>query len=163
MAARVKRCKQRLFWDQDDWKKVLFIYESMFCVAHGNQGICVWRLKQESYYKECLKHSVKFATSVVVWGCMTAKEPGRLCIVFTTVNSEIYQEILEHFMIPSAEDLCDDYFLFQQASFYTSKSKTNWLKKEGHNCTPLACKLIQSKYLREVVGNCEKTTSRSCA
>lgn len=129
-AARVKWCKQRLFWDHDDWKKILFSDESVFCVSHGNQGIRVWRLKHEAYKKECLKRSVKFATSVMVWGCMTAEGPGRLCIVSTTVNSEVYKEILEHFMIPSAEDLCDDDFLFQQdlASPHASKSTTKWLK-----------------------------------
>ena len=62
----------------------------------------------------------------MVLGCMTAKSPGRLCIAFTTVNSEVYQEILEHFMIPSVEDLCYDDFLLQQdlASSHTSKSTT---------------------------------------
>ena len=60
---------------------------------------------------------------------MTTEGSGRLCIDFTTVNSEIYQEILENFMIPSAEDLCDDDFLFQQdlASSHSSKSTTKWL------------------------------------
>ena len=50
----------------------------------------------------------------MVWGCMTAEGPGRLCIAFTTVSSEVYQDIPKHFMIPSAEDICDANFLFQQ-------------------------------------------------
>ena len=137
MAARVKWCKQKLFRDQVDWIKVLFSNESMFCLSHGNQGICVWRLKQEAYIKECLKCLVKFVTSVMVWDCTTAEGPGRLCIVFTIVNSEIYQDILEHFMIPLAEDLCDD-FLFQQdlASSDTSKSTTKWLKEKDITVLP---------------------------
>ena len=137
-AARVRWCKQRLFGGQDDWKKVLFSDESMFCVSHGHQGIRVWRLKQEAYIKECLKRSVKFASSVLVWGCMTAEGPGRLCIVSTTVNSDVYQEIFENFMIPSAEDLCDDDFLFQQdlASCHTSKSTTKWLKEKDITVLP---------------------------
>ena len=55
MAARVKWCKQRLFWYQDDWKKMLFSDKSMLCVSHGNHGIRVWGLEQETYHKECLK------------------------------------------------------------------------------------------------------------
>ena len=51
IAARIKWCKQRLFWDQNDWKKVFFGDESMFCVSHENKGIRVWRIKQEVIIK----------------------------------------------------------------------------------------------------------------
>ena len=54
-----------------------------------------------------------FATSFMVCGFMTTQGPGRLCIVSTTVNLEVYQEILEHFIVLSFGDLYDD-FVFQQ-------------------------------------------------
>ena len=94
MAGRVKWCKQKVFWDQDDWENVLFSDESMFCVSHGNQCMRVWRLKQEAYNKKCLKNLVKFATSVMVWGCMTAEGLGRMCIVFTAVNLKSIKKFL---------------------------------------------------------------------
>ena len=84
----------------------------MFCVSHGCQGIIFWRFKQEDFNKECLKRSVEFAISV-----MTAQGPGALRIISTKVNSEVYQEILEPFIIPSSDDLCDDDFVFQQTCF----------------------------------------------
>jgi len=64
---------------------VMWLYlisdEIMFCVLYGNQGIRVWRMKQEAFDKEWLKHSVKFAASVIlVWGCMSADGPRKLCI-----------------------------------------------------------------------------------
>ena len=51
-----------------------------------------------------LKLLIKFVTSVMVGDFKTAQGSGRLYIVFTKVNSEMYQEILEHFMILSSEE-----------------------------------------------------------
>ena len=51
MTAKVKWCNQRHFWDQDDWKKVFFSNESMFCVSHENQGVRVWRLNKKILIK----------------------------------------------------------------------------------------------------------------
>ena len=135
---RVKWCKQRLLWGLEDWKKVLFSDESLFCVSYGDQGVRVWRMKQEAFHKECMKRSVKFAASVMVWACMTANGPGRLCITYERINSEIYQEILEYFMIPSSEDLCDDDFIFQHdlASCHRSVSTQNWLRQHQINVLP---------------------------
>ena len=90
MGVRVKGCKQRLFWSQDHWKKVLFSDESIFCVFHGKQGIRILRFKKEAFPAERLKHSLKFATSVMVWGCMIARGPHTLCIVYKKIISEVY-------------------------------------------------------------------------
>ena len=54
----------------------------MFRVFYGNQGLCIWMLKLEAFEKKYLKGSVKFLTFVMVWGCMTAQDPGKLCTVF---------------------------------------------------------------------------------
>ena len=85
----------------------------------------------------------------MVRGCMTAKGLGRLCIVFTTVNSENNQEIHERFRIPSAEDLCDDDFLFQQdlAYFHTFKSTSRWLKEKDITILPWP---VNSAYLNPI-------------
>ena len=85
----------------------------------------------------------------MVWKCMTAEDPGRFCFVFTIVKLEIYQEILEHFMIPLDEDLCDDDFLFQQdlASSHTSKSLTKFLKEKDITILPWP---VNSAYLNPI-------------
>lgn len=110
----------------------------MFCVSYGNQGIRVWRMKQEAFDKECLKRSVKFAACVMVWGCMSAEGPGKLCIVYEKVNSQIYQEILEYYMIPSSEDLFEDDFIFQQdvAPPHISVSTKNWFRQRNIQVLP---------------------------
>ncbi len=46
---------------------------------------------------------------------MTSAGVGPLCFIKSKVKAAIYQEILEHFMVPSAEKLYgDSVFLFQQ-------------------------------------------------
>ncbi len=48
-------------------------------------------------------------------GCNASAGDGPLCFLKSTVNTAIYQEILEHFMLPSADKLYGDAdFIFQQ-------------------------------------------------
>ncbi len=62
-----------------------------------------------------LKSSVKFPQSVMIWAAMSSTDVGPLCFLKSTVNAVIYQEILEHFMLPSADKLYGDAnFIFQQ-------------------------------------------------
>ncbi len=56
----------------------------------------------------CLKTSVKFPQSVVIWAAMSSAGVGSLCYLKSTVNAAIYQDILEHFMLPSADKLHGD-------------------------------------------------------
>ncbi len=45
---------------------------------------------------------------------MSSVGVGPLCFLKSTVNTAIYQEILEHFMLPSADKLYEDAnFVFQ--------------------------------------------------
>ncbi len=53
----------------------------------------------------CMKSSVKFPQSVMIWGAMSSSGVGPLCFLKTNVTAPVYQEILEHFMLPSADQL----------------------------------------------------------
>ncbi len=80
------------------------------------------------------KSSVKFPQSVMIWGAMSSAGVGPLCFLKTNVTAPIYQEILEHFMLPSADQLFKDAdFIFQQdlAPAHTSKSTKSWLNDHG--------------------------------
>ncbi len=41
--------------------------ESKFCISFGNQGPRVWRKGEEAQSQSCLKSSVKFPQSVMIW------------------------------------------------------------------------------------------------
>ncbi len=110
--------------------KVLFSDESKFCISFGNQGPRVWRKGGEAHRPSCLKSSVKFPQSVMIWGAMSSAGVGPLCFLKTNVTAPIYQYILEHFMLPSADQLFKDAdFIFQQdlAPAHIAKSTKSWL------------------------------------
>ncbi len=51
----------------------------------------------------------------MILAAMSSAGVGPLCFLKSTVNAAIYQEILEHFMLPSADKLYGDAdFIFQQ-------------------------------------------------
>ena len=99
-----------------------------------------WSRKLKAFDKKCLKREIKFPTSVMVRWYKVAQGPNRLRTVSTKVNSEVYQQTLEHFLISSSEILilCDDDFVFQKdsVSFHTYKSTTKWLQEMEINVLP---------------------------
>ncbi len=121
-------------WTVAQWSKVLFSDESKFCISFGNQGPRVWRKSGEAQNPCCLKSSVKFPQSVMIWAAMSSAGVGPLCFLKSTVNAAIYQEILEHFMLPSADKLYGDAdFIFQQdlAPVHTAKGTKSWFSDHG--------------------------------
>ncbi len=59
--------------------------------------------------------AVKFLKSAMIWAAVTSAGVGPLCFIKSKVNTAVYQEILEHFMLPSADKFYGDPgFLFQQ-------------------------------------------------
>ncbi len=116
------------------WSKVLFSDESKFCISFGNQGPRVWRKSGEAQNPCCLKSSVKFPQSVMIWAAMSSAGFGPLCFLKSTVNAAIYRGILEHFMLPSADKLYGDAdFIFQQdlAPAHTAKGTKSWFNDHG--------------------------------
>ncbi len=108
--------------------------ESKFCISFGNQGPRVWRKSGEAQNPCCLKSSVKFPQSVMIWAAMSSAGVGPLCFLKSTVSAAIYQEILEHFMLPSADKLYGEAdFIFQQdlAPAHTAKVIKSWFNDHG--------------------------------
>ncbi len=126
--------KEKKNWTVAQWTKVLFSDESKFCISFGNQGPRVWRKGGEAHSPSCMKSSVKFPQSVMIWGAMSSAGVGPLCFLKTNITAPVYQEILEHFMLPTADQLFKDAdFIFQQdlAPAHTAKSTKSWLNDHG--------------------------------
>ncbi len=125
--------QRRLTWAKEkknltvaQWSKVLFSDKSKFCISFGSRGPRVWRKGGEAHSPSFLKSSVKFPQSVIIWGAMSSAGVGPLW--------PVYQDILEHFMLPSADQLFKDAdFIFQQdlAPAHTAKSTKSWLNGHG--------------------------------
>ncbi len=126
--------KEKKKWTVAQWSKVLFSDESKFCISFGNQGPRVWRKTGEEQNPRCLKSSVKFPQSVMIWASMSSAGVGPLCFLKSTVNTAVYQEVLEHFMLTSADKLYGDAdFIFQQdlAPVHTAKGTKSWINDHG--------------------------------
>ncbi len=81
----------------------------------------------------------------MVWAAMSSAGVGPLSFLKSTVNAAIYQEILEHVMLPSADKLYGDAdFIFQQdwAPAHTAKGI-----KAGSKTMVLLCLIGQQTRL----------------
>ncbi len=122
------------------WSKVLFSDESKFCISFGTQGPRVWRKGGEAHRPSLLKSSVKFPQSVMIWGAMSSAGVGPLCFLKTNITASVYQDILEHFTLPSADQFFKDAdLIFQQdlAPAHTAKSTKSWLNDQLANSPDL--------------------------
>ncbi len=125
---RLTWVKEKKNWTVAQWSKVLFSDESKFCILFGNQGPRVWRKGGEAHSPSSLKSNVKFPQFVMILGAMSSAGVGPLCFLKTNVTASVYQDILEHFMLPSTDQLFKDAdFIFQKdlAPAHTAKSRLN--------------------------------------
>ncbi len=67
----------------------------------------------------------------MIWAAMSSAGVGPLCFLKSTVHAAIYQEILEHFMLPSAEKLYGDADLIFQQDLAPAKGTTSWFNDHG--------------------------------
>ncbi len=44
----------------------------------------------------------------MIWGAMSSAGVGPLCFCKNNITAPVYQDILEHFMLPSADQLFKD-------------------------------------------------------
>ncbi len=88
---RLTWAKEKKNWTVAQWSKVLFSDESKFCISFGNQGPRVWRKDGEAHSPSCMKSSVKFPQSVMIWGAMSSAGVGPLCFLKTNVTAPVYQ------------------------------------------------------------------------
>ncbi len=73
---RLTWTKEKKNWTVAQWSEVLFSDESKFVISFGNQRPRVWRKGGEAHSPRCLKSSVKFPQSVMIWGAMSSAGVG---------------------------------------------------------------------------------------
>ncbi len=70
----------------------------------------------------------------MIWAAMSSAGVGPLCFLKSKVNAAIYQDVLEHFMLPSAYKIYGDAdFIFQQdlAPAHTAKGTKSCFNDHG--------------------------------
>ncbi len=123
----------------------------------------------EKLISSCLKSSIKFPQSVMIWGAMSSAGVGPLCFFKTNITAPVYQDIWEHFMLPSADQLFKDAdFIFQQdvAPAHTAKSTKSWLNDHGVGVLDWPANSPDLNTHRESVEYCqeknEKQETKTC-
>ncbi len=101
-------------WTVAQWSKVLFSDESKFSF----QGPRVWRKSGEAQNPCCLKTSVKFPQSVMIWAAMSSAGVGPLFLKSTVNASHLPGNFLEHFMLPSANKLMEMQISFSSRTWH---------------------------------------------
>ncbi len=107
------------------WKYILHL----ICKS----GPRVWR-KRGDTESMLLEVQCEVYQSVMIWAAVSSAGVGPLCFLKSKVNADIYQEILEHFMLSSADKLYGDAdFIFQQdlAPAHTAKGTKSWFNDHG--------------------------------
>lgn len=127
--------KQHRQWTARQWDSIIWSDESRFEVCVGDSRSKVLRRRNEEFHPDCLREKVKFAPSLMVWGCMSAHGVGDLHFIDGTVNAEKYIDILENNLLPSIERLPLPFgeYIFQQdsAPCHTAKKVKNWMSENG--------------------------------
>ncbi len=144
---RLTWAKEKKNWTVAQWSKVLF---SDYYISFGNQGPRVWRKGGEAHSTSCLKSSVKFPQSVMIWVQCHLLVLVRCVFWKPTSLHPFTKKCFEHFMLPSADQLFKDAdFLFQQdlAPAHTANSTKSWLN-DHVLCAWLASKLTRPERQR---------------
>ena len=163
---RLKWCREKKDWTTEQWSSVMFSNESKFVISFGNKGPWVWRKKGERNMNgtqmAASSEMWSFHNQLWFWGAMSAAGVSDLCFLKSSVNAAVYQDILEYFMVPAADQLFgDDEFIFQQDLAPLCKNPlckihTSMVWELPRTCVRLACQLTSFQSHRKFMGDCEK-------
>uniref|UniRef100_A0A8C5PGB7 Uncharacterized protein n=1 Tax=Leptobrachium leishanense TaxID=445787 RepID=A0A8C5PGB7_9ANUR len=90
IAARLKFAKEHLDARQHYWQNILWTDETKIELFGKNTQHYVWRKKGTNTIPT-VKHG---GGNIMLWGCFSAKGPGRLIRVKGRMNGAMYREIL---------------------------------------------------------------------
>ncbi len=101
-ALTVKQKQERLAWAKnhstwtiEDWRKVVWSDETKFTLANSEGKEYVWVKEQEALKENAVIEKKKFGGGkVMLWGCMTWEGVGIACKIDSTLDGELYSEIL---------------------------------------------------------------------
>ena len=129
---RIRFCKKYLHWNEDDWSKILFSDESMFC-QFGTETSFVRRPPKTRYLRRYTVPTMKHPPKVMVWACFSSAGRGSLYFIEQgkTVNADEYIKILKSKMKLSMQIHRCSTFQQDSAPCHTSKKVKDWMIENG--------------------------------
>ena len=101
---RLRFVRKHKNWNVNDWKKVLWLDESMFTLQ-SKLPKRLWRLPSERFHANCMVGSVKQDKRIMVWSCFCYDGVGLFHQVKGIMDQHIYHGILQRKMLRSAKML----------------------------------------------------------
>ena len=132
---RLAWVKAHADWTIDNRKAVIFSDESKFTLFGTDGCEWCWRAPGQAFDERFVKKSIKHGGgSVMVWGCITAQGPGRVCRIEGIMNAQFYTQILDDEFLGTLCDLGinkkDVYFQQDNDPKHTSRLATDWFNKK---------------------------------
>ncbi|KAK3537390.1 hypothetical protein QTP70_008850 [Hemibagrus guttatus] len=132
--ARLKFAREHLDDPEEDWENVIWSDETKIELFGKNSTCRVWRRKNAELHPKNTIPTVKHGGgNIMLWGCFSAKGPGRLIRVKERMNEAMYREILSKNLLPSARALkmkCGWVFQHDHDPKHTARATKEWLRKK---------------------------------
>ncbi len=132
--ARLKFAREHLNDPEEDWENVIWSDETKIELFGKNSTCRVWRRKNAELHPKNTIPTVKHGGGkIMLWGCFSAKGPGRLICVKERMNGAMYREILSENLLPSARALkMKRGWVFQHDNDpkHTTRATKEWLRKK---------------------------------
>ncbi|CAJ0965612.1 unnamed protein product [Ranitomeya imitator] len=132
--ARLKFAREHLDDPEEFWENVLWSDETKLELFGRNTTCRVWRKKNTELHPSNTIPTVKHGGgNIMLWGCFSAKGPGRLIRVHERMNGAMYREILSANLLPSARALkMKRGWVFQHDNDpkHTARATKEWLRKK---------------------------------
>ncbi|KAK3566160.1 hypothetical protein QTP86_028446 [Hemibagrus guttatus] len=132
--ARLKFAREHLDDPEEDWENVIWSDETKIELFGKNSTSRVWRRKNAELHPKNTIPTVKHGGgNIMLWGCFSAKGPGRLIRVKERMNGAMYREILSKNLLPSARALkMKRGWVFQHDNDpkHTTRATKEWLCKK---------------------------------
>ncbi|KAK3574700.1 hypothetical protein QTP86_014767 [Hemibagrus guttatus] len=132
--AHLKFAREHLDDPEEDWENVIWSDETKIELFGKNSTCHVWRRKNAELHPKNTIPTVKHGGgNIMLWGCFSAKGPGRLIRVKERMNGAMYREIFSKNLLPSARALKTKRgWVFQSDNDpkNTARATKEWLRKK---------------------------------